>query len=159
MTADPYHRSGLDACVPVDVSPRLFQGVAKITNASDGDGTYTVTIQIWNGSAWAATAVTRYVSAEARDYQASTEGEVDDYVRCWEQRKNDGTIELLIQVMTGGTGELPTGTNHYDLLRWNDTAEEWQVLLNGSAVTQYMVLQKKASGAGGEVGFDWPRFH
>jgi len=79
-------------------------GVAKIIDASDGDGTYTITEQQWDatGAEWIdGTAPACLVEADARDVSERTTGVADQFVPFWEQRKVGGGIDILIDVGDG----------------------------------------------------------
>ena len=85
---------------------RLRRGVAKIT-ANDEDGAYTVTEQLWDSdagpAAWAdGKAPFRHVTTAARDFLDRESGQVDDVVRFWEQRQQNGALEVLLDVVTTG---------------------------------------------------------
>lgn len=85
-------------------------GVAVIDDASDGDGTYTITEQQWNGSAWIdGTAPACLDGADARDIAERDTGEDGDYVPFWEQRAVGGGVDILIDV-GGSVGEIADQT-------------------------------------------------
>lgn len=99
------HGEHVDEPYPQQSEDPLRTGVAKIT-ATGGDGTYTITEQIWTGAAWTnGTAPGQYVSAAARDLNNSADGSNDDYVLFWEQYDQNGVIELIIYVPAGAGGD------------------------------------------------------
>lgn len=96
------HGEQVDEPYPQMSEHPLRAGVASITDASAGDGTYTITEMTWSGAYWGCgTAPGQYVEAPARDLNDSTDGSVDDYVLFWEQYDQDGVIELIIYVPAG----------------------------------------------------------
>lgn len=81
-----------------DHGARLRQGVAVIVSNTGGGG-YTVTEELWTGAAYAAGELpVRYVARAARDYRNRDTGSVSDIVVWWEQRQQDGVLEVLIDV-------------------------------------------------------------
>ena len=76
------------------------RGVAKIVS-NDEQGAYTVTEQRRNSDddAWLnAVAPLGYVAVTARDYRARDSGAAGRLVAFWEQRRQGGSLDLLIDV-------------------------------------------------------------
>lgn len=87
---------------PAMYRDRMRRGVAKIT-AIIGSGVYTITEQLWDSgagpAAWAdGKTPSRHVAVAARDFRNRTIGEVDDVVWFWEQCRQDGALEVLLDI-------------------------------------------------------------
>ncbi len=100
--------SGVSTGVAVPPGQQLRHGVAQI-DSNDDDGAYTITQQVWDPNAGPAAwedgvAPVSYVEVAARDYQDRDTGDVDQYVRFWEQRAKDGTLEVLLDSSDEATG-------------------------------------------------------
>ncbi|MCE5325327.1 MAG: hypothetical protein LLG01_02820 [Planctomycetaceae bacterium] len=88
----------------------LAQGYARIT-ANDGGGAYHVTELAWTGQADAdGQAPGQLAAAPARDFQNRDSGRSGDVVVWWQQYRQDGAVETLIDVGSAHALPQPAGS-------------------------------------------------
>ena len=92
------HGEQVDDPYPQMSEHPLRSGVCKIIS-NDGDGAYTVTEQVWTGSAFTnGTAPGQYVNATAYDRQLSLAGHANLIAPFHEEYQQDGSIALILDL-------------------------------------------------------------
>lgn len=123
----------------------MSQGIAKIVDDDNGDGTYTITSLRWNGAAYvASTGLGGLVAANARDIDNRTVGVADQVVFYWTQGTVGGGLEIIIDVVCLPAG----GDEHYVLQK--DSADDYDMVWGATGMIpaggdQYHVLQKDSA--------------